>query len=100
MIGSILASVGFTFIAYRMEGEAAFQSGPLLLGHSSVDNQCERCHDPWGKVSNRKCASCHRDLFQREPDHGTPKPYCINCHLDHRGRRFDIKGAARKLKAL
>jgi hypothetical protein len=81
-----------------MEGARAFQSGLLIRGHSSVDDQCEKCHDPWASVSNEKCAACHRDLFQREPAHGKEKPLCANCHLDHRGRRFDIKKAARILK--
>lgn len=83
-----------------MEGEAAFQSGRLLLGHSSVDKQCGKCHDPWGSVSNTKCSACHLDLFQREPDHGKLKPLCANCHPDHLGRKFNLKAAARKLKEL
>ena len=100
VLGIIIVALGVTVLAYRIEGEATFQSGALLLGHSSLDNQCEKCHDPWGSVSNEKCSACHRDLFQREPDHGKEKPLCANCHLDHRGRKFDIKAAAKKLKEL
>ena len=70
------------------------------MGHSSLDEKCEKCHDIWGSVSNDKCASCHLDVFQREPKHGQEKAMCANCHLDHRGRKFDIKKVAKKLKAL
>jgi len=87
-------------LAYEIEGEAAFQSGPLLQGHASADEQCEKCHDPWGSVSNDKCKACHLFQFKIEPDHGKEKPLCANCHLDHRGRKFDINAAARKLKEL
>ena len=100
VILSVIASLAFSLGAYLVEGEAAFQSGRLLLGHSSMDNQCGKCHTPWGGVSNDKCAACHLDLFAREPNHGKEKPLCANCHLDHRGRHFDIKTAAKKLKAL
>ncbi len=83
-----------------IEGEATFQSGLLLQGHASADDDCLKCHEPWGAVSNEKCKACHEFQFAVEPDHGKEKALCVNCHLDHRGRNFDIKAAAEKLKSL
>ena len=100
VLASVIASFGFSILAYVIEGEAAFQSGLLLQGHASADDACQKCHDPWGSVSNDKCKSCHLFQFELEPDHGKEKPSCADCHLDHRGRNFDIKSTAKKLKEL
>jgi len=97
---SVIASFGFSILAYVIEGEAAFQSGLLLQGHASADEACQKCHDPWGSVSNEKCKACHLFQFERDPDHGKEKPRCADCHLDHRGRNFDIITTAKKLKEL
>ncbi|MBT4494434.1 MAG: hypothetical protein HOC70_14425 [Gammaproteobacteria bacterium] len=99
VIASVIASFGFMIGAYLIEGEAAFQSGPLLQGHASADGDCQKCHEPWGAVSNDKCKACHEFQFQIEPDHGKEKLLCADCHLDHRGRDFDMKAAALKLKS-
>ncbi len=82
-----------------------FKSSPGSLSKSHADlddhSNCNDCHDGGKKVDNDKCLSCHehRDLRARiragEGYHASAKVRryrCEDCHLEHRGRSFDVMG--------
>jgi len=78
--------------------------GPLAESHAALDNQarCNDCHvDGTNAISDAKCLSCHdhKDLQARinqgKGFHASPQvknKRCQTCHLEHKGRRFDIMG--------
>jgi hypothetical protein len=82
----------------------ASSPGPLATSHGALDDQnhCNDCHVAGSKeVDNQKCLDCHdhNDLKGRiaagKGFHasGTVKGKdCKTCHLDHKGRGYDIMG--------
>ena len=77
--------------------------GPLALEHAEWDNEegCDSCHNGGKATSNSKCLGCHdhKDLKKRfdagKGYHATPKvkgKNCATCHVDHKGRSFNIMG--------
>ncbi len=82
----------------------ASSPGPLANSHAALDDQnhCNDCHVAGSKeVDNNKCLDCHdhNDLRDRiragKGFHasGTVKGKdCKTCHLDHKGRGYDIMG--------
>lgn len=83
-----------------------FKSSPgaLTKEHASLDNQnnCNDCHvDGSKELSNEKCLSCHdhdnlrKRIKAGEGYHASAKVRgrkCETCHLEHKGRSFDIMG--------
>lgn len=67
--------------------------GPLNEGHAAYDNSdsCDKCHESGKGVTNRKCLDCHGAVLHKGGLHTTlgARP-CINCHVEHRGRAFNI----------
>lgn len=72
---------------------AAWDAGPLALGHKMIGNRCEECHSrPFERVPDAACTRCH--VAAATPDHlgkealdsgmrlGTR---CAECHRDHQG---------------
>jgi len=92
--------------AARAQGQDFFTSspGPLTVEHKDLDNQsrCNDCHVNGSKeLSNDKCLACHdhSDLKKRiaagEGYHSSAKVRgrkCETCHIEHKGRTFDIMG--------
>ncbi|MEM9493880.1 MAG: cytochrome c3 family protein, partial [Myxococcota bacterium] len=85
--------------------EDFFRSSPgdLSRSHASLDNQdsCNDCHTGGRGLSNDKCLDCHehKDLRARiragKGLHASAKVRgrkCESCHLEHKGRNFDIMG--------
>jgi hypothetical protein len=78
--------------------------GPLSQSHASLDtqNNCNDCHVNGSKdLDNNKCLSCHdhEDLKARisagKGFHASDKvkgKQCGTCHLEHKGRPYDIMG--------
>ncbi|MCG8420260.1 MAG: hypothetical protein MJE77_20200 [Proteobacteria bacterium] len=77
--------------------------GPLTRSHAELDNQerCNDCHTGGRGLSNDKCLACHdhSDLRKRIRDgkgyHASAKvrgKKCESCHLEHKGRSFDLMG--------
>jgi hypothetical protein len=78
--------------------------GPLAKEHAELDNQanCNSCHVNDSKaIDQNKCLDCHdhKDLRARiranKGYHSSSKikgKPCEDCHLDHKGRGFDIMG--------
>lgn len=82
-----------------------FRSSPgaLSKSHESIDGQdhCNDCHSGGRTVSKNKCLGCHdhKDLAKKirngEGYHASSKlrgKKCENCHLEHKGRSYDIIG--------
>ncbi len=82
----------------------ASSPGPLANSHASLDDQnhCNDCHVDGSKdVSNDKCLNCHdhQDLKTRisqgkgfHASSGVKGKDCKTCHLDHKGKGYDIMG--------
>src|SRR6187549_3017247 len=82
----------------------ASSPGPLAQSHAALDNQqqCTSCHINDSKdLSNDKCLDCHdhNDLRDRikagKGFHASSivsGKKCWSCHLDHKGRGYDIMG--------
>lgn len=78
--------------------------GPLAKEHAGLDNQgnCNDCHvDKSKAIDSNKCLDCHdhNDLKKRiragEGYHASSKvkgKKCETCHLEHKGRSFNIMG--------
>lgn len=86
-------------------GELSAQTGlqaPLqgFRAHADFELDCVQCHTPWRGVEAARCENCHTDVAaQRQGGsglHGTIKRAadCAACHLDHRGRDFDMTATA------
>jgi hypothetical protein len=82
-----------------------FRSSPgaLTTSHASIDGQanCNECHDGGRDTNDDKCLGCHdhQDLKKRidagEGYHASSKVKgrtCESCHLEHKGRGFDLMG--------
>ena len=73
--------------------------GDLAAPHAEYEglNNCTECHKLRGGVPDKKCLDCHDKLRKRilknEGIHAKFKrdrEPCIQCHLDHRGRDFEM----------
>lgn len=82
-----------------------FRSSPgdLARSHEKQDGQanCNLCHDGSKEVNDDKCLDCHdhKDLRARiragEGYHASSEvkgKRCAQCHLEHKGRNFDLMG--------
>src|SRR5262245_13258747 len=82
----------------------ASSPGPLANSHAALDVQdhCNDCHvDGSKEVDNNKCLNCHdhNDLKARiasgkgyHASNNVKGKDCKTCHLDHKGRGYDIMG--------
>jgi Class III cytochrome C family len=79
--------------------------GPLSTSHAAYEGQenCGNCHTTGKQLSNDKCLGCHEhsDMRARIASgkglHASSKiagKSCWNCHLEHKGRSFDVLGWA------
>lgn len=69
--------------------------GELLSDHQQLNNECLKCHDPFGGISNDKCISCHKpeEIGKDSKDDSLFIPFhtrlgsfsCTDCHTDHQG---------------
>ncbi len=67
--------------------------GPLNEGHAAYDNPdgCVKCHEQNKGVTNQKCLSCHGAVHHQGGLHTTfGGKACISCHVEHKGRAFNI----------
>lgn len=87
--------------ASLFEGGHGADVDPRILecAESARKNGCASCHEPFGKTSATRCATCHEGVITpRHPFHGDPGPLssalgvdfdessCGACHMDHSGR--------------
>jgi hypothetical protein len=95
-----LALVGFIpVIGQSAVVEQLVMPGELIRGHAKYEKECERCHEPFSKTSQKKlCLDCHKDvnvdIRKGTGFHGisdeTKETECKHCHTDHEGRNVDI----------
>ncbi|MEE2645102.1 MAG: hypothetical protein VYD19_09235 [Myxococcota bacterium] len=73
---------------------------PLSAAHAALDrdDQCGSCHVSFEGAPASKCMDCHKDIERRVQAgrgfHGRLRGSidCRNCHREHRGRDYDIRG--------
>ncbi len=88
-ITSIISSLLLLIIVGRAWADAP----PLSKAHAHLDNsgKCNRCHEVWEGVEDRKCLACHKEIKSRiakgKGYHARVNKKCQKCHREHRGRR-------------
>lgn len=65
--------------------------GKLSASHAAFENQCNRCHVPFGGIPQATCLGCHTALADAMAKgigyHPSVKTQaCTTCHKEHRGR--------------
>ena len=70
--------------------------GPLMEGHKKLENtDCLDCHEPAGGVPDNRCLKCHDDIkksIARGKSYharSSRKANCVQCHKDHKGRKYN-----------
>ena len=66
--------------------------GPLSSSHAHWEGECATCHSAWGSRSvNTTCGGtdCHAQVLRANTH---VQDQCTECHTEHRGRRFVIRG--------
>lgn len=81
-------------------------SGETLAGftnHAEFQNDCQRCHEPFGRDQTFLCTDCHTNIStemqSKKGVHGeiSFEQTCFACHSDHKGENFDALIAAREM---
>jgi hypothetical protein len=94
---------GHSSVAHAQDDFFRSSPGDLSKSHAEIDGQqnCNECHDGGKATNDRKCLDCHdhNDLKARidarEGFHASNKvrgKKCEKCHLEHKGRSFDLRG--------
>lgn len=82
---------------YRTLGQVA-DPGPLAKPHADLESldKCGKCHELNVSIPDANCLECHKDIRRLKQEqrglHSRTKDLCIKCHIDHKGRDFDIVG--------
>ena len=100
--------------------EFGFGSGDLVAdnklssAHAVLDGECAACHESVNTVSSEKCTSCHEQFPGATGMYSFDAHYtyysadrsravgrerkdeiaCATCHMEHRGRRADLRATA------
>jgi len=70
--------------AAALLGDATIlRPGPVSTRHALFGDDCAQCHEPWRRVQDASCKSCHDG--PRHAARATFEPACAACHLEHRG---------------
>jgi len=76
-------------------GKPTLQSSAAIsVGHAQWENTCRTCHSPWAtQPMSASCGTvdCHANDLQVTAQ---ASDQCEQCHTEHRGRRFAIRGGA------
>lgn len=99
----VVAVLSILSASARAEDFFSSSPGPLSKSHADLDNQnqCNDCHDGGRDTVNSKCLGCHdhSDLKARidagKGFHASAQvkgKQCETCHLEHKGRSYDIMG--------
>ncbi len=97
LLGALLLLVACAVDAGPLE--RLIMPGPVIQGHSEVEQQCERCHHSFRQESqNALCLDCHEvialDRKTGRGFHGTARAArgteCRDCHTEHVGRDADV----------
>jgi hypothetical protein len=99
-----LLCVGIIMLLVPVKGRAdtlelLFMPGDVIKGHAKYEDDCDLCHKPFSKATQRSlCLDCHKkiavDMKQGLGFHGLSEEAretdCEHCHTDHKGREKDI----------
>ncbi len=93
------AMVAGFFVLLHGQLFAQFSPGELTTAHAALEgiNNCTSCHELGKKIDGNKCLECHMLIRTRQSSqkgyHGSSQvrsKECVSCHLDHKGRGFDM----------
>lgn len=71
-----------------------WSSAAISASHTQWEDSCSTCHSPWGRQPmSTTCGAvdCHANDLQETAQ---TNDRCEQCHTEHRGRRFAIRGDA------
>ncbi|MBI3176987.1 MAG: cytochrome c3 family protein [Chloroflexi bacterium] len=107
-----LALMAVLGLAIWFTGGLAFSPGALsarqdatevldgFSSHAEFEDQCERCHSPFRGIEAARCEQCHTEVgVQRSSGKGLHAAFdnvarCGDCHIDHKGRAFDLSNVS------
>jgi hypothetical protein len=103
-VGTLLRALAVLALLATSAFAQGSSPGPLAQSHAALDDQnhCNDCHVDGSKdVSNDKCLNCH-DHNNLKARIAAGKGFhasatvkgkdCKTCHLDHKGRGYDLMG--------
>ena len=98
-------SIAFAILVAAAPASAQLRSSPgsLSTSHAGLDNEdsCNECHNDGRGLTNSKCLGCHehsnmrRRIASGKGFHASSRVAgrrCWQCHLEHKGRGFNIMG--------
>ena len=97
----ILFLVVFSSAIAAASLESLVMPGPVIEGHSELEEQCRDCHGLFDRAAQRQlCLDCHeriaKDLTTAKGFHAlhpeASTAECNHCHGEHKGRKADIVG--------
>jgi hypothetical protein len=108
-VGAVASLLGLAFGGALASGHrTVFLPGPTSDGHHLIEQECGRCHEPFGGVPNARCAGCHE--AERAEDTHPPATFddprwagtlsaldprtCAACHHEHERARGGFTGHA------
>lgn len=98
------------FLAFRMTGEdrSVFMPGSMIDGHHQIALACDRCHTPFGGVTQEACLDCHEAELETARDSHPEDKFtdprnaallvrldarrCVACHTEHRPEITGVMG--------
>jgi len=87
-----------TALVLKRNGVDAILPGGLCVSHAKDPKAqaCRACHRLFGPLPSSACLECHKPIQQvmaaKLGYHGTLAGECRDCHTDHAGESFDIRG--------
>ena len=104
----VAAAAGAVWAFWGHRSSQLFSHGPLSASHATWESDCQVCHSPGvplraGAVSlssseptaNLKCQTCHYVADHYSQPHRSDQS-CASCHVEHRGREFDLNHVSDK----
>lgn len=107
----LLASAGLaSYLGLVLAGEQPriFLPGRTTDGHHQIEEACDRCHSPFGEVTDALCLDCHSAGLDAAQDSHAASIFadprnagmlasldatrCITCHVEHRPGFADAGG--------
>ncbi|MCP4290241.1 MAG: hypothetical protein GY780_00225 [bacterium] len=77
--------------------QAQLSPGKLAQAHKNLEGlkKCGKCHKLGSQDVTAKCLDCHQEIQSRQSNKkglhaGQDFNRCVNCHVDHQGRDFDL----------
>jgi len=106
-IGGGTVLLGSLVAAYLVGATRLVSPGDVATAHAPIDAQCEQCHAPRSGVADLRCERCHDPAGSERLTNAAHVLFgsgdaakadraevvaCMQCHTDHRGRGFTLRG--------